>query len=105
VLYRQKTSNKEFKLEKTEEQNTIHEAEFFIAVERYKASWISTETSNVLGYGIDKQIQLPSGKIQVIFSTVETLPDQDEDDDNTYGYRVVCVVACDASKGRGYRGT
>jgi hypothetical protein len=81
-------------------KSPVPEDEFFIAVERYAPDWIGTYTSNVIGYGIDKQTQLPSGKIQVTFSTVEEHPDQDDDDDDTYGYRFVCVVAFDDTKGR-----
>ena len=53
----------------------------------------------MLGYGIDKQEQLPSGKVQVTFSTVETSSD-DEDDDDANGYRSVCVVAFDDARGQ-----
>ena len=81
-------------------QNPVPEDEFFIAVGRYEPSWITTDVSNVIGYSIDKQGQLPSGKLQVIFSTLEQHLDQDEDDDDTYGYRFVCVVAYHEAKGR-----
>jgi hypothetical protein len=81
-------------------QNPVPEDEFFMAVGRYEPDWLSSYTSNVIGYSIDKQEQLPSGKIQVTFSTLEQHPDQDEDDDDTYGYRFVCIVAFNAAKGR-----
>lgn len=81
-------------------QNPVPEDEFFIAVGRYEPDWLGSYVSDVIGYSIDKQEQLPSGKVQVTFSTLEQHPDQDEDDDDTYGYRFVCVVAYDEGKGR-----
>ncbi|MBT5238993.1 MAG: hypothetical protein HOL61_00230 [Rhodospirillaceae bacterium] len=78
----------------------VPEDEFFIAVGRYEPDWLGSYVSDVIGYSIDKQGQLPSGKVQVTFSTLEQHPDQDEDDDDTYGYRFVCVVSYDEVKGR-----
>lgn len=91
---------KEFDLENTEEPNIVPQEEFFIAVGRYEPDWLGSYVSNVINYGIDKQGQLPSGKVQVTFSTLEQHPDQDADDDSTYGYRFVCIVAFDKAKKR-----
>ena len=90
---------------KTEEElpapkNPVPEDEFFIAVGRYQPDWLGSYVSDVIGYSIDKQEQLPSDKVQVTFSTLEQHPDQDEDDDGTYGYRFVCVVGYDKVDGR-----
>ena len=81
-------------------QNPVPEDDFFAAVYRYEPDWLNSYVSNVIGYGIDKQGELPSGKVQVTFSTLEQHPEQEEDDDATYSYRFVCVVGYDEDKGR-----
>jgi hypothetical protein len=81
-------------------QNPVPEDEFFTAVGRYQPDWLGSYVSDVIGYSIDKQDQLPLGKVQVTFSTLEQHPDQDEDDDYTYRYRFVCVVGYDDDNGR-----
>jgi len=81
-------------------KNHVPEDEFFTAVSRYQPDWLGSYVSDVIGYSIDRQEQLPSGKVQVTFSTLEQHPDQDEDDDDTYGYRFVCIAGYDERKGR-----
>lgn len=81
-------------------KSPVPEDEFFAAVYRYEPDWLGSYVSDVIGYSIDKQGQLLSGKVQVTFSTLEQHPDQDEDDDDTYGYRFVCIVSYDGDKGR-----
>jgi hypothetical protein len=81
-------------------QAPVPEEEFFAAVGRYQPDWLGSYVSDVIGYSIDKQGHLPSGKVLVTFSTLEQHPDQDDDDDSTYGYRFVCVVGYDEAKGR-----
>mgnify|MGYP000687015790 FL=1 len=83
-----------------EPQNPVPENDFWRAVERYAPEWLDTYVSTVIGYSIDRQIQLADGKIQVVFSTLECYPEQDEDDDSTYGYRFVCVVSFNEARGR-----
>ena len=67
---------------------------------RYSPEWLDSYVSTVIGYGIDSQVQLASGKIRVTFSTLECAPEQDEDDDTTYGWRFVCIVAFNEDMGR-----
>jgi hypothetical protein len=81
-------------------KNPVPEDEFFNTVSKYQPDWLGSYVSDVIGYSIDKQEQLPSGEVQVTFSTLEQHPDQDEDDDDTYGYRFVCVAGYDGDKGR-----
>ena len=81
-------------------RNPVPEEEFFIAVGRYQPDWLGSYVSDVIGYSIDKQEQLSSGKVQVTFSTLEQDPDQDEDDGDAYGYRFVCVLRFDETEAR-----
>ena len=56
------------------------------------------DTLTVLHRALGKS-KLADEKIQVEFSTLECDPEQDEDDDSTYGYRFVCVVSYSEARG------